>query len=186
VYQGMKRITLAVVVVLLAVPALAHAKAGIEFDNAIETANPNDRQSFNVLVMNEPTDPMGGEPQPITGAQPLVTFRNEETGKVIRVRASRTNSEGVARGAVTFNDDGPWATTLTVKGKPLAIHGQTFSVGPPREVNVVGTMEPPPDPPATPADDGGSFPAWLLTLPAAGLAALAIWRYRRRPRELGA
>jgi hypothetical protein len=63
------------------------------------------------------------------------------------------------------------------------IHGQGFELGP-AKVRVMGTMEPPADPPATSTSDGG-FPLWLLTLPAAGLAALALWFVRRRPRELG-
>ena len=182
----MKRITLTVVAVLLAVPALAHAKAGIEFDNAIESEKPGDRQNFTAMVMHEPTDPMGGEPQPVAGVRPLVTFRNDHTGKVIRVRTSRTNGEGIARGSVTFPDHGPWTTTLSVNGKPFgdAIHGQTFELGPPH-LRIVGTMEPPADPPPAHRDGGGGLPAWLLTLPAAGLAALGIWFARRRPRELG-
>lgn len=184
-YRSMKRITLTVVAVLLAVPVAAQAKAGIRFDGDIGTANPSERQSFSAMVMREPSDPMGGDLKPIAGARPLVTFRNERTGEVIRVRTTRTNLDGVGTGSVTFGDKGPWTTTMAVGGESLALHGQTFEVGPPRSVRVVGTMEPPPDPPAA-QSDGGGFPAWLLAIPAALLAALGIRHLRRRPRELGA
>jgi hypothetical protein len=180
VYRGMNRVILALIAMLLAVPALAHAKAGIEFDNAIETQQPGDRQNFSAIVMHEPTDPMGGEPTPVVGARPLVTFRNESTGAVMRVRTSATNGDGIASGTVVFPDRGPWTATLSVGGKPFGPpgEGQTF------------TLAEAPSPPAAPkpakteTGDGG-FPAWLLTLPAAGLAALGIW-WLRRPRELGA
>jgi hypothetical protein len=187
VYRGMRRITLTVVAVLLAVPAIAHAKVGIEFDNAIETEKPGDRQNFSVMVMNEPTDPMGGEPQPIVGVHPLVTFRNEKTGKVIRVRATRTNSEGIARGTVVLPDRGPWTASVKAGDRVFSEPGaQTFEIGLPTEAKVIETIPPPPDPAPASDDDGGGFPAWLLSFPAAGLVALGIWRLRRRPLELGA
>jgi hypothetical protein len=180
----MRRITLAVVAVLLAVPALAHAKVGIEFDNAIEAQQPGDRQNFSAMVMSEPNDPMGGEPQPISGVHPLVTFRDEASGKVIRVRATRTNSEGIARGSVVLPDRGPWTTTVSVGGRAFdeGRGGQAFQLAPPTAANVGATTKPPAD-----DDDGGAgFPAWLLSFPAAGLLALGVWRLRRHPRELGA
>jgi hypothetical protein len=187
VYQGMNRVTLAVVAVLLAIPAVAQAKAGIEFDKAIETQKPGDRQTFTAMVMHEPSDPMGGEPQPVVGVRPLITFRNERTGEVIRVRTTRTDQEGIASGSVTLPDRGPWKATLVAGGKSFSDeHGQVFEVGPPTEAKVVGTMEPPPDPQPADKGDGGGFPAWLLSFPAAGLVAFGIWRLRRRPRELGA
>jgi hypothetical protein len=179
----MNKITLTVVAVLLAVPAVAQAKAGIEFDNAIETQQPGDRQNFTAMVMHEPSDPMGGEPQPVAGVRPLITFKNQRTGEVVRVRATRTNHEGSASGSVTLPDRGPWQATLVAGGESFSdAHGQVFEVGPPTEAKVVGTMEPPAD--AAPADTGGDggFPLWVLSFPAAGLAALGIWRLRRRLR----
>lgn len=180
----MKRITLTVVAVLLAVPAGAQAKAGIEFDNAIETQKPGDSQSFSAIVINEPSDPMGGEPKPVVGVRPLVAFHNETTGKVIRVRASRTNSEGFGSGSVTFPDAGPWTATLYVGGKRFGgeQQWQTFSLT--RAPAAPAAAAPAPRTPADP-DDGG-LPTWLLSFPAAALAALGIRRLRRRPRELGA
>ena len=168
----MRRVTLTVVAVLLAVPALADAKAGIEFGSAIEQQRPGSPQDFTAIVMNEPADPGGGAPTPIVGAQPLVTFRNTRSGRVIRVRTSPTNRNGNSLGSVTFPDAGTWTATLSVGGKPLAMHATSFSLR---------SAAPPAGPAA--ARSGGGFPAWLLSLPAAALAALAIWLLRRRPRE---
>jgi hypothetical protein len=169
----MKRITLTVVVVLLAVPALAHAKAGVEFDQNIETSKPGDQQSFTAFVHGS-----GGGP-------PSVSFQNTRTGKVIHVKTVRTNDPGTGRGSVTFPDRGPWAVTMSVNGHSFGdvVHGHAFELGAPK-VRVMGTMNPPADPPAASNGDDG-FPLWLLTLPAAGVAALGIWFLRRRPRELG-
>jgi hypothetical protein len=174
----MRRITLAVVAVLLAVPALAHAKVGIEFDSPIEAQKPGDRQNFTAIVMSEPSDPKGGEPQPIEGVRPLVTFRNDRTGKVVRVRTVHTNGEGITRGSVVLPDRGPWTASVAVAGHVFSERGggQTFELAPPEA----------PGHPAPVADDDGGFPVWLLSFPAAGLVALGIWRLRRRPRELGA
>jgi hypothetical protein len=176
----MKRITLTVVAVLLAAPVAAQAKAGIEFDQAIEQQQPNQKQTFSAIVMNEPTDPMGGEPKPVVGARPLVTFRSESTGKVIRVRTGATNGAGIGLGSVTFPDRGPWTATLTVGGKPFEAPSEPFRLAPPAGVST-------PAAPQSPAhDNGGGFPMWLLSFPAAALAALGIRFIRRRPRELGA
>jgi hypothetical protein len=166
--------------VLLAVPALAHAKAGIEFTGAIEQQQPGSRQDFTAIAMREPSDPMGGAPTPIVGAQPLVTFQNTRTGQVLRVRTSPTNRNGVGFGSVTFPDRGPWTATLTVGGKPFEAPSEPFRLAPPAGVST-------PAAPQSPAhDNGGGFPMWLLSFPAAALAALGIRFIRRRPRELGA
>jgi hypothetical protein len=163
----MKRITLTVVAVLLAVPALAQAKAGIEFDQNIQAQQPGDRQNFSVFAHGS------------SGGPPTVSFRNTQTGKVIEVRTVRTNGEENARGSVTFPDHGPWTATLWVGGRPLTdgVHGSEFELSQP-------APKPAAAPPPPPSDDDG-FPVWLLTLPAAGAAALGIWLVRRRPRELG-
>lgn len=157
-YRGMKKVTLAVVAVLLAVPAGAYAKAGIEFPQEPQSQT---RQDFSAFVHGSSG-----------GARPLVTFRNQTTREVIRVRTSPMNRNGVASGSVTFPDTGPWTATLSVNGKVVSRgDGIGFqATAPPAK----------PDPPT------GGFPFWLLTLPAAGLAAFGIWRFRRHPRELGA
>jgi hypothetical protein len=173
----MNRVTLAVVTVLLAVPAAAGAKAGIEWGGAIETQKAGDRQNFSAIVMNEPSDPMGGAPTPIEGVRPLVTFRNTNTGEVIRVRTTTTSRNGESTGSVVFPNRGPWTADLSVNGK-------SFGPGDDRGFRLAPAATAPSTPPAQ--DPGGDgFPAWLLTLPAAALAALGIWFVRRRPRELG-
>jgi hypothetical protein len=173
----MNRVTLAVVAVLLAVPAAAGAKAGIEFSGAIETQKAGDRQNFSAIVMNEPADPTGGAPTPIEGVRPLVTFRNTKTGELIRVRTTTTNRNGESTGSVVFPDRGPWTADLSVNGK-------SFGPGDDRGFQ----LQPAAGPSTPPAQDSGGdgFPTWLLTLPAAALAALGVWFVRRRPRELGA
>jgi hypothetical protein len=167
VYPSMKRTTLTVVAILLAVPALAQAKAGIEFDQNVEAQQPGDRQSFSVFIHGS------------SGGPPTVSFRNTQTGKVIDVRTVRTNGEGNARGSVIFPDTGPWTATLWVGGRPVTegVHGAEFEL-------TAAAPKPAAAPPPPQSDDG--FPLWLLTLPAAGLAAFGIWLARRRPRELGA
>ena len=171
-YQSMKRITLTVVAVLLAVPALAHAKAGVEFDRDIAAQKPGDQLSFTAFVHGS------------SGGPPTVSSHNTRTGKVIHVKTVGT-SNPESRGSVRLPDRGPWTVTMSVNGRSVAdvIHGQGFVLGPPK-LRVMGTMEPPADPPAASNGDTG-FPFWLLTLPAAGLAALGIWFVRRHPRELG-
>jgi hypothetical protein len=163
VYRDMNRVTLTVVAVLLAVPALAQAKVGIEFDRDIQTQQPGDRQTFTVIIHSS-----GGG-----GGHSLVSFTNVATGKVIRARAASDGS-----GSVVFPDRGPWSSSISIGGKPVEqpIRAPTFQLAP----APARAAAPPP------SDDGGGFPAWLLTLPAAGLAALGIWLVRRRPRELGA
>jgi hypothetical protein len=166
--------------VLLAVPALAHAKAGVEFTGAIEQQQPGSRQDFTAIAMREPSDPMGGAPTPIVGAQPLVTFQNTRTGQVLRVRTSPTNRNGVGFGSVTFPDRGPWTASMAVGGKPFAMHATSFELQAPAQ---------PAAPAAARRDDAGGnggFPAWLLPFPAAGLVAFTLWFLWRRPREVGA
>ena len=181
-YTGMKRVTLTIVAVLLAVPALAHAKVGLEFDRNIEQQQPGESQTFSVMVMNEPADPMGGRPEAIAGVRPLVTFRNDATGQVIRVRASETDSEGIATGHATFPAAGPWSAMLSVAGHVLGgsdrFHGFTLAAPP--------AAKPAAAPPRRSASGSSGFPGWLLSFPAAAIFALGVWWLRRRPREIGA
>jgi hypothetical protein len=68
VYTDMRRTTLLIVSLLLAVPALAHAKAGVEFDQDPEVAPVGTTIGFTVMAFREPrgpSGPAGGEPQPI-------------------------------------------------------------------------------------------------------------------------
>ena len=168
----MKRVTLTVVAVLLAVPALAQAKTGIEFSSDIQQQQPGEKQTFYAVLVDESGDP----PKPAAGVRPLVTFTNEKTGQTIRVRTAATDEEGLGRASVSFPDSGPWTAAITVNGRPFGAADQmgTFELLPAKR-----SVAPAPS-------DGGGPPPWLLSLPIAGLAALGIWWLRRRPRELGA
>jgi hypothetical protein len=179
----MKRIFLTAMAVLLVVPAIAQGKSGIEFSSDPATQKAGDAQQFKVILFKEPADPMSGAPSPISGVSPLVTFRNETTGRVIRVRSHETNSEGLADGRVVFPDEGPWVTTMSVGGHQLrGSESPPFTVG----TRVSGAATVTPAAHGAPSD-GGAPPYWLLALPAAALAAAALWLVRhRRPRELGA
>src|SRR3954451_12413554 len=117
----MNKVTLAVVAVLLAVPAVAQAKAGIEFDTATTSMKPGDQQTFIAFVHGS-----GG------GGQPMVAFKNDSTGQVMRVRTTLLDRNGMARGTVVFPDYGPWTATLSVDGKVVSPgDGQGFPVGSP-------------------------------------------------------
>jgi hypothetical protein len=159
----MNKVTLAVVAVLLAVPAVAQAKAGIEFPTEPQAKT---EQTFTAFIHGS-----GG------GGTPMVTFRNRSTGQVLRVRTSPLDRNGQSMGTVVLPDRGPWTATLSLDGKVVSAgDGQGFEA----------TAPPVPAPPAKTDDGGGGFPAWLLSIPAALLAALGIRHLRTRPRELGA
>jgi hypothetical protein len=179
VYTDMRRTTLLIVSLLLAVPALAHAKAGVEFDQDPELAPVGTAIGFTVMAFREPRGPSGpssGEPRPVVGAHPLVTFRSE-SGRVIRVRASETNLNGIGYGKVRFTDKGPWLTEMHVRGVHV---GDEFSQ--PINAGAGLTQTTPPtvanDPaPSKPDDD---FPwVWILS-GASILAALLVAGMRRR------
>lgn len=175
----MKRVTLTIAVVLLAVPAVAAGKSGIEFDNAIEQEQAGTRQGFSVMVMREPRSPYG-EPKPVAGIRPVVRFRSADTGALIRGRVGATGADGIARGSVVFPRRGTWSVELRTPGANVGIHPQEFTTGTP--ASVVETVNPPPQRPAATAHGSSDWWAWLLALPAAGLFALGLRALRRRPR----
>jgi hypothetical protein len=110
----MRRATFLIVSVLLAVPSLAHAKAGVIFDRDPEVAKVGATIGFTVMALRDA--PRGrGEMRPVEGAHPLITFRSK-SGRVIRVRASRTDLNGIGYGKVAFTDKGPWTTEMHVSG----------------------------------------------------------------------
>src|SRR4051794_37734702 len=160
----MKRIALTVAVALLAVPALAQAKAGLEFETYPDTAQPGDKIAFTVIAMEEP--PSGGgrsTPKAIIGRHPLLTFRSK-SGRGVRVRAGATDLNGIAHGSVAFPDKGPWSTELRV-GDALQIGTDQSE---PIRVGVGLTQTTPPDPVArSSTPDTNSFPwVWVLSLAA--------------------
>jgi hypothetical protein len=161
----MNRATLAVVAVLLAVPAVAQAKAGIEFPTEPQAKK---EQTFTAFIHGS-----GG------GGTPDVTFRNRSTGQVLHVRTSPLDRNGQATGTVVLPDSGPWTATLSLNGKVVSRDdGQGF--------DAIGAPPAPAQTPPPPSDSGSGPAAWLLTIPGALIAAFGIWYLRRRPRELGA
>jgi hypothetical protein len=166
----MRRTTLLIASVLLAVPALAHAKAGIEFKTYPETVAVGKPIAFTVYAFTDP--PVGGgSGHPVVGAHPLVTFRSK-SGRVVRVRSSQVDSAGVGHGTVAFPDKGPWSTEMTMRGVHIGDErSQPISVG----TGLTETI-PPADSAAAarnranaPAPDGG-FP-WIWVLSIASIAA---------------
>jgi hypothetical protein len=168
----MRRTTLLIASVLLAVPALAHAKAGVEFDRDPELAKLGTTIGFTVMAFREPPA-SGSEMRPVVGAHPLVTFRSH-SGRVIRVRASRTDLNGIGYGEVAFTDKGPWVTELNVPGVHVGQeHSQPIDAG-----QGLTTTIPSADSTRRPPDDG---PPWLWILSGASiLAAIAVLGMRRR------
>ena len=170
----MRRATLIITSLLLAVPAAAHAKAGVEFDKYPETQKVGTPIAFTVMAFRDPPA-SGGEGHPVVGAHPLVTFRSK-SGRVIRVRASRTDLNGIGYGKVAFTDAGPWTTEMNVRGVHV---GSEFSS--PIRVGVGLTQTiPPASKSAAPAQPDASFPwVWVLSLGALGSALLVLTMRRR-------
>jgi hypothetical protein len=172
----MRRATLLIVSVLLAVPALAHGKAGVEFDQDPELAKLGTTIGFTVMAFRDPPS-SGGEMRPVRGAHPLITFRSK-SGRVIRVRASETDLNGIGYGKVAFTDKGPWTTEMHIRGVHV---GQEFSQPIDAGAGLTQTI------PAAdasraeePRTDDGGFP-WVWVLSGASiLAALAVAGMRRR------
>lgn len=177
----MKKIALTIAAALLALPALAHAKAGIEFDQYPDNAKVGEAIPFTVMAMNEP--PSGGHaPRPVVGRHPLLTFRSD-SGRVVRVRASATDLNGLAYGKVAFPDKGPWSTELRI--------GDRMEIGPemsePIHVGIGLTQTIPPakphqiapKPAPAPADSSGAPWVWIFSLGAIGSALLVLLMRRR-------
>src|SRR4051794_24768134 len=118
----MRKATLFIISILLAAPAAAHAKAGVEFETYPEESDVGSPISFTVMAFRDPPA-SGGEGHPVVGIRPLITFRSN-SGRVIRVRASRTDRDGIAHGRVAFSDKGPWQTEMNIRGVHI---GQEFT-----------------------------------------------------------
>src|SRR3954452_22973637 len=100
----MRTATVLTIAALLALPAAAQAKGGIEFQGYPDTKALGEKINFTVIAMQDPRGPTG-EPKAIVGKQPLVTFRSK-SGRVVRVRAGKTDLNGIAYGSVAFPDKG--------------------------------------------------------------------------------
>ena len=159
---------------LLAVPATAAAKVGVEFQQDPQTAKPGEQQDFNVMVISEPRTP-GGEPAPIVGRRPLVTFTNVKTGEVVRVRSGVTNSNGIGAASVTFPSRGEWKFAITGVRDLLDEGEQSVPIGIPISDTAGGRSLPPEvvNPPAPATSDEGRA-TWPVLPLAIGLAIAAM------------
>jgi hypothetical protein len=173
----MRRATLLIASVLLAVPAFAQAKAGVEFDRDPEVVKVGTTIGFTVIAYRDaPRE--GTEMRPVEGAHPLVTFRSE-SGRVIRVRAGETDLNGIAYGKVAFTDHGPWTTEMKVPGVEI---GDGLSQPIDAGVGLVRTTVTPDARPVRSAPSDSGFP-WVWFLSAASIgAALLVAGMRRRGR----
>jgi hypothetical protein len=169
----MRKATLIITSLLLAAPAAAHAKAGVEFKTYPEKEKVGSSIKFVVMAFREPR---GGAPQPVLGAHPLVTFRSR-SGAVIRVRASRTGPNGIAHGSVRFTDKGPWTTEMHMRG----VHIGSELSAPIRVGTGLTQVIPAADSThSRPAATTSGFPwVWVFSLGAIGSALLVLVMRRR-------
>ncbi|HEX4718029.1 MAG TPA: hypothetical protein VH300_05830 [Thermoleophilaceae bacterium] len=178
VYTGMRRATLIITSMLLAVPAVAHAKAGVEFDTYPEKSQVGTPISFSVIAFRDPP-PSGGSAHPVVGAHPLITFRSA-SGRVIRVRASKTDLNGIGYGKVAFTDKGPWTTEMHVRGVHIGSEQSSpISVGTGLTQLIPSADSHHPKAVSTP-DETSGFPwVWVLSLATVGSALLVLLMRRR-------
>src|SRR5437868_5326048 len=158
----MKRITLTIVAILLAVPVTAIAKTGIGFSRSPANIETGHKTKINIVLMHEPRRP-GGQPTPMAeGKHPLVTFRSD-SGRVIRIRGAAVSREGLSYATVAFPDKGPWHSAITVGHRNISTgeSGQGFPIG-----TEVGGL-PTPKTSARPAAAG--FP-WIWVVSIAAIA----------------
>lgn len=166
----MRRITLTVVAILLAVPAAASAKVGIEFAQDPATVAPGKKMPLTIIILREPKDPLNGQMKPAVGAHPLVTFRSK-SGRVVRVRGHASDAGGISKASVALPDRGPWMPSLSVPGVKLAEGGGemgSFELA--AAAPAVKQVAHPPKAAAPATGNGGLSTGWILL---GGLAALA-------------
>lgn len=175
----MRRAILIITSLLLAVPAAAHAKAGVEFQTYPEKEKVGSPINFTVMAFREPPNGGIGGPRAVVGAHPLITFRSK-SGAVIRVRASKTDLNGIGYGTVRFTDKGPWTTEMHMRGVHIGsemsspIHVGTGLTHLIPSADSTRAKTPPPD--------AGGFPwVWVLSLASIG-SALLVFAMRRRGR----
>lgn len=174
----MRKATVILTALLLAAPIAARAKTGVEFQKTPETTKVGDVIPFTVMAYREPPAGEAGvnqELKPIVGRRPLVTFRSR-SGAVLRIRATRTDLNGISYGRVRFTDKGPWSTALNLPGARIGPEmSSPISIG----TGLVHTI----GPWTHAAQQGGSqaaFPwVWILSLGAIGSALLVLVMRRR-------
>jgi hypothetical protein len=160
----------------LLLPAGAAAKGGVIFEDYPDVQAVGAQMKFTAMLMDDRSNPM----RPIEGVRPLVTFRDAKMGTVARVRASRSDLNGISYGTVALPAHGPWATEIRVRGRVLLPgDAQPFRVG-------VGlTQTTPPAPAARPVSHGerapSESPAWpWIAVGAVASALLVLGIHHRR------
>lgn len=180
----MRRINLILVLVLLAVPATASAKVGVELQKDPQALAPGEETDMNVMIMREPRKP-GGDPTPIAGRSPLVTFRNAKTGEVVRVRSSKTNHEGIGTATVAFPSRGEWTVDLGNIPGVLEEGTQEIPVGISASLPPEIVEPPQPRSPVTDHRSPATFPA-VPVIVGLGLVLLAAGALALKRRERAA
>jgi hypothetical protein len=170
-----------VLALCLLVPAGAGAKGGVIFDRYPDVQAVGSQMRFTVMLFNR------------RDVRPLVTFRNSKTGEILRTRASRSDLNGIAYGKVALPSTGPWATTISVNGRPIFEgDAEPFRVGvgltqtipsadaeraaDPARGDASGASTPAPPPP----DRGASAWPWVALAALASAAAVFAVHRRRR------
>jgi hypothetical protein len=168
-----KRIWALALAVCLLAPAVASAKGGVMWDRYPDVQAVGSPMKFTVLL---------AWPKPIEGVRPLISFRDSATGQVVRVRASRSDLNGIAYGTARLPSTGPWDTVVTVAGKRvLPADAEPFRVG-------VGLTQTIPSADAEhaasrAAGSGDTRDPWLWITSAAAIgSALLVLVMRRRGR----
>jgi len=168
----MRRTALISAALALALPGLAQAKTGVVFDKAPDRAVPGEKINFTVIAMREPPGPGPHEAHPVAGAHALVTFRSE-SGRVVRVRSTETDLNGIGYGSIRFPDKGPWTTEMTA--------GPARSPGEFSEPVEIGSALPRPAPAAAAPSSSAEFPwVWAVLLGLAGTGLAVAVTQRRR------
>ena len=157
----------------LLLPAAAAAKGGVIWDRYPDVQSVGSPMKFTIMLI-----------PPREGVRPLVRFRDQRSGAVVRVRASRSDLNGIAYGKVALPAHGPWDQLITVGGRPLLPgDSEPVRVG----VGLVQTI--PPAEAGGKASGSGSAPGsgvgspwvWILSLASIG-SALLVLAMRRRGR----
>ena len=153
----------------LLAPAAASAKGGVIFDRYPDVQAIGSPMKFTLMLYNR------------QGVRPLVTFRSR--GSVVRVRASRSDLNGIAYGTVRLPSHGPWETEIAVGGR-VVMEGdaEPFRVGVGLTETIPSANEERARVPAAKTDATAAVP-WLALAAGAAVAsglALALIRRRRR------